>query len=172
MGKVCSVCGVEKPIEEYHKNSTNKHGVTNTCKPCATARTRLWYQNNKDRGKENARRGKIKQRSDHATRLYQAAKDRATKFGLEFDISVNDVLIPEVCPVFKTKMIWSTGRSSEDSYSLDRIDPAEGYIKGNIQVISRKANAMKRGANRDDLLLFAKWILQEYGENNDTNTNS
>lgn len=32
--KVCTGCGEEKPLEEYHKNATKKYGLQNNCKVC------------------------------------------------------------------------------------------------------------------------------------------
>jgi hypothetical protein len=48
-----------------------------------------------------------------------------------------------------------------DAPSLDKIDPKLGYVPGNIQVISHKANAMKWDATREELRAFAKWVLKE-----------
>lgn len=33
-GKVCSKCGVWKPLEEYHKNRTKQDGRRSRCKEC------------------------------------------------------------------------------------------------------------------------------------------
>jgi hypothetical protein len=50
----------------------------------------------------------------------------------------------------------------ENSPSLDRIDNTKGYIKGNIMVISNKANTMKNNATPKELTKFARWILKIY----------
>jgi len=53
--KVCSKCGVEKPIEEFGwKNQMlgKRHKV---CKPCTAVRSSDWYYANKERQIENVR---------------------------------------------------------------------------------------------------------------------
>lgn len=42
--------------------------------------------------------------------------------------------------------------------SVDRIDSGKGYIKGNVWVISRKANVMKNNATFKELKEFAEWV--------------
>jgi len=38
--KPCKKCGIEKPIEEFARNNTNKNGRAAICKECFNARTR------------------------------------------------------------------------------------------------------------------------------------
>ena len=93
--------------------------------------------------------------------MLRAAKQRALKRNLEFNIEKEDIIIPEYCPVFGIKLQRQIGKGKilDSSPSLDRIDNSLGYIKGNIQVISNKANAMKHSASKQELLTFAKWIM-------------
>ena len=97
--------------------------------------------------------------------LVTIAKSRAKKRGIEFNITKNDIIIPTHCPILgiELKQNCKTGAGGKDnSYSLDRIDPTKGYIKGNVQVISHKANSMKFSATKEELLMFANWIYKEY----------
>ena len=93
--------------------------------------------------------------------LFISAKARATKRGLPFTIELSDILIPEVCPVFGFKLEINEGKAGPNSPSIDRIDNSLCYIKGNIQVISRKANAMKNDATNEELEKFALWIRRK-----------
>lgn len=88
--------------------------------------------------------------------LVQGAKQRAKKYGLPFDITYKDIVIPEKCPYLGIQLVPFSEWSSP---SLDRIIPELGYVKGNIQVISTKANTMKNNATRDELVAFAEAIL-------------
>lgn len=40
---------------------------------------------------------------------------------------------------------------SNDSPSIDRIDPKRGYVRGNVVVVSMRANSIKREATIDEL---------------------
>ena len=95
------------------------------------------------------------------TRMYQRAKQRAKKNGREFTITVDDIVIPDYCPVLGFEINVNSGRPGayHNSPSLDRIDNSRGYTPDNIQVISQRANAMKAAANNTDLHNFAKWVL-------------
>ena len=98
--------------------------------------------------------------------LLKTARHRALKRGVEFNIDLSDIVIPEVCPILGIPIVISDGTGKPggrmDSPSLDRIDNEKGYVKGNVQVISHMANSMKFTANKEQLLAFANWILKEY----------
>lgn len=89
--------------------------------------------------------------------LVQNARARAKKYGVVFDISADDIHIPEVCPYLGIKL---EPFSEWASPSLDKINPTLGYVKGNIQVISNLANTMKSSANMEQLVLFAENVLK------------
>lgn len=98
--------------------------------------------------------------------MYRAAKCRARLKGIEFNIDYSDIVIPEKCPILGIDIIVQAGRGTPggrpNSPSLDRIDNDKGYVKGNVQVISHFANSMKFTANKEQLLSFAKWVLNTY----------
>jgi hypothetical protein len=94
------------------------------------------------------------------------AKQRAISKGMEFNIELSDIIVPERCPILDIPIKQNSGKPGayRDSHSLDRIDNKLGYIKGNIQVISQLANAMKGSADTKDLVKFANWVLSTYNE--------
>lgn len=88
--------------------------------------------------------------------LLQSARARAKKYGIAFNITVEDIKIPEKCPYLEVVLVpFDKWRCP----SLDRIDPNRGYVKGNVQVISNKANTMKNCATQEELQTFAKNII-------------
>lgn len=95
-----------------------------------------------------------------------AAKSRATKYGIEFSITIDDIVVPDKCPVLGLEFGPNTGRGRgayKDSISLDRIDCTKGYVPGNVQVMSRLANTMKSNATKEQLLMFADWVGRTFG---------
>lgn len=96
-------------------------------------------------------------------KMHQRAKQRCKQSGLEFDLLVSDITIPEYCPILGIKLNMNSGRSGayKNSPSLDRIDNTKGYTKNNIWVISQLANAMKGAATNKELQLFADWVTSK-----------
>lgn len=102
---------------------------------------------------------------DIRQRMIYNAKRRATIKGLPFNLVLDDIVIPEKCPYLGVPLQQHAFRSSYrgDVASLDRIDSTKGYTPDNIEVISNLANSMKNGASIEQLLLFAKEVLNRYG---------
>lgn len=90
--------------------------------------------------------------------LFKAARARAAKKGIEFNIEIEDIIIPEVCPVFGIPLFASIGAATDNSPSLDRIDNTKGYVKGNVQVLSNKANRLKGDATPEEIKRLAEWL--------------
>lgn len=97
-------------------------------------------------------------------KMHQRAKVRSKQSGREFDITPEDIVIPDVCPILGIALNMNSGRSGayDNSPSLDRIDNSRGYTKDNIQVISQRANAMKSSASAEELIKFAQWVFSQY----------
>jgi hypothetical protein len=94
--------------------------------------------------------------------LLHCARQRAKKRDCRFDLRETDFDIPEVCPILGIPLVRGGGHIQPGSPTLDRLVPALGYIKGNVWVISAKANVMKSDASPRELLRFAKWVLDIY----------
>lgn len=80
-----------------------------------------------------------------------AARERALELNLEFDLREEDIVIPDICPVLGIPLVIGRGRATDASPSIDRMDPTKGYTRGNICVISWKANRLKSNATLDDM---------------------
>jgi hypothetical protein len=95
------------------------------------------------------------------------ARIRAKNKCLPFDID-NDYIrsiVPSHCPIFGMRLEWSTRRGGKSialpsSPSLDRIDPSRGYVKGNVWIISNRANQIKNDASHEELKLVTKAVGQ------------
>ena len=83
--------------------------------------------------------------------MYANAKRRAKKNDLDFDLDVQDILIPEFCPILGIKIEKGDGWYTDNSPTLDRIIPELGYIKSNVWVISMRANRLKQDATLEEL---------------------
>ena len=97
-------------------------------------------------------------------KMFQRAKTRAKERGLEFNLDLSDIEIPDTCPILGISLNVNSGKSGAyvNSPSLDRIDNDLGYVKGNVWVISQLANAMKSKASVLQLQKFAQWVNLTY----------
>jgi hypothetical protein len=93
------------------------------------------------------------------------AKQRSREKGLPCNITAMYVLalMSTHCPVFGTEFVFrGLGVTCPESPSLDRLDSSKGYVKGNVVVISSKANAIKNAYGSKDIAAVAEW-LASYG---------
>lgn len=161
----CPVC---KRQLSYYKFLPSKKGETGRmwcCKECYDNKPNI-SDNNFRKSYDNDFKELIyKQKRESRIRnfthaMYIAARNRAKRKGIEFNIDEADITIPEICPLLEIPIEYGTKSNYDRSPSLDRIDNTKGYIKGNVWVISQKANAMKNSATFEELKIFSTNILR------------
>lgn len=86
------------------------------------------------------------------------ARVRSRSAKVPFDLTVDDFEIPEFCPVFGVHLRYGTTKDHNNAPSLDRIIPELGYVKGNIAVISHRANYIKNSGTVEEHRKIANWI--------------
>jgi hypothetical protein len=89
-------------------------------------------------------------------RMFRSAKQRAKQSGIVFDLVIEDIIIPAVCPLLNIPIFAHKGQKGPraNSPSLDRLHPTKGYVRGNVWVISYRANAIKQNATLEELELL------------------
>ena len=166
--KVCAQCKETLPEESFYKTKAQPSGYDSYCKLCK----KQIAKDIRERTKElvNAKRrkrlredaayrkhvGDIKKRSywrNIPCRMFYSVKSRCKSRNIVFALEKSDIVIPDKCPLLGIKF-----DKNRYSPTLDRIKPELGYIKGNVQVISKKANTMKNDASFAELMSFSKNI--------------
>ena len=80
----------------------------------------------------------------------RAFKSKCAKGGIPFNIDVSDLVIPDVCPVLQIPLVLGAGVNAPNLPSVDRIRGELGYVKGNVRVISYRANLLKSDDTFDE----------------------
>lgn len=143
-GRVCGRCGLLKPFSEYYKKVDKKKGWEGyhyTCRSCAYS-----YQLERD--------------PYHNLRAALGTRKRdAVKNGIPFDITLEDLLpVPTHCPALGIPLSVGKAGGSDYSVSIDRLIPAVGYVKGNVVLMSLRANRIKNDATPAELRQIASFI--------------
>lgn len=88
------------------------------------------------------------------------ARARAKKFGVPCDVDKEYIrsILTDTCPVFGVAFVWYGNKLNAFSPSLDRIRPGLGYVRGNVVVISQRANAIKSDASAEEIAKVLAWL--------------
>ena len=153
----CKRCGTLLIIGETWRPSVavRKHL---RCKACISTDRKQYYQEHKETITKSLAKYRIENR---AQIMLTRVKGRAKKEGIPFDLTLEDIVIPNRCPIFNKPFTY--GKGHKFNPSVDRIDSNGGYTKGNIQIISMLANTMKNGATLDELYEFCHGMLAHMG---------
>lgn len=190
--KACKSCKQEKPADatSFRVDRRIKCGLTARCRACIrnrdhemypvrktqinesrkirnkdgkyTAQNRVWRANNREHVRETKRTWYAANLELH---MLVNAKKRAEQAGVPFDLRITDIRIPEYCPILGLKLERATGTAAPNSPSLDRIIPDIGYVRGNVHVISHRANSIKNNASTDELFAIARYLTALFEKN-------
>lgn len=120
----------------------------------------LYRQNNPEKIRALSKLSWERRKQDPRKTMLSNAKKRAADKNLPFNIDLDDIIMPEVCPVFgiKLKNNWGGRCPAPDSPSLDRVIPELGYVKGNVNVVSNKANRLKNSLTVQEIGAIWRYI--------------
>ena len=154
--KVCSKCGVEKPSDDFNKNGSQPCGLQSRCRVCEQRENAEWRGNNREKiAADQKRRGD----ADPEGRALICIRHRAKKLGVPFDLKRGDLVWPNECPILGIPLTYHSGKKArDDAPSVDRIVPSLGYVVGNVQVISARANRIKNDATVEELQKIARYM--------------
>lgn len=176
MAKKCSKCKELKKLDKFYNCRKCKYNKTPQCKVCMTKtrvkrreEQRLYMQKLREDNPEKVKKSKRRswRNQDPRKKMYLQSKNRSKRKDIEFNLSIEDIVIPKKCPLLEIEFIPGTQDYYEQTHSLDRIDPKKGYIKGNVWVITKKANSMKNSASQKELMLFAFNLYKHLGKKDD-----
>lgn len=164
-GKVCT-----------HGHAYHRYTVSGICARCASE-----LQQKKPRTVTEEARAKTMAKWNAGTRAYAmklrwkladakwawavsaagGMRARSAAKGIPCDVDKEYVyaILTDTCPVFGTPFVFvGAGKAGNDSPTVDKLDPAKGYVRGNIVVISQRANAIKSNATWKQIRRVADWL--------------
>lgn len=139
--KQCRDCGETKPASAFYANRQNRDGLGSYCKPCARARAYASQAKDPEATKESKRRlwTQFALTNPEAVKLRELRQRSARKGLPEPTLTVEDLraLRDDTCPC--CGRAYAPGNRA----SVDRIEPAKGYVRGNVAYICEGCNLLK-----------------------------
>ncbi len=118
-------------------------------------RAREYFKKNKEKLQSQR---KEYYRNNRILRNLRTIKYKCKAKDIPFDLEESDIIVPEYCPILGIKLEYNEDRGKFNSPSIDRIKPELGYVKGNIRVISNRANTLKNNMTLEEVELIHKDI--------------
>ena len=150
----CRVCNQVLSINQfYSKSGKSKHKLRTRCRDCIRVARRQYYM-----------------REKHVTpfKLKAArARARAKLCGVPCDLDADYLksIWTGVCPVFGIEISFSDEAVNTDNAAdLDRFVPSKGYVRGNVNYLSRRANLLKNSLSTEELQALLAWMISQGDE--------
>ena len=138
---------VNSVIKDWHKRPENRERHLDYCKQYRidnlekiVARSTKWRKDNPEKFQ------------------FTQVKARAKKNNLAFNLVFEELKWPSICPILGIPI----HRESRDNHpSFDRVIPALGYTKGNVCIISNRANRLKQESTLEQLEALVSYIKDQ-----------
>lgn len=98
--------------------------------------------------------------SKRKIQILNRVKNRAKRDNEEFNLTIEDVIWPTHCPVFGYELSYEHA-DKDRSVSFDKHDPNKGYTKGNVVIMSLRANRAKWNLNVEEAKLLYEYLLSK-----------
>lgn len=172
----------EKKIRErehnkrsYEKNKKARMQLTNEYRRANPEKVKKYYTVNWEKHGERYKAERTEKRraafladpkGAWLLETFRAARVRAKKNDLPFDVDIPRIELPDFCPILGIPLNYhrSLGGVHEESPSLDRKRPHLGYVESNLRVISNRANTLKNNATAMELRSVLEYLEAIDGE--------
>lgn len=176
-----------KRWKEKNKDKTRQHAKDSYARRSEKVKSYVkeWRSENIDWIRERDREAGVEYFKAHKEELWEKhvkrkhkdwrqymlnkTKARAKKKGIPFNIELDDIVIPEKCPVLGVPFTFEPDPTRKNKFdflpSIDRLKPELGYVKGNINVMSARANRFKNDSTPEELKLVSEWLEKNYDKN-------
>ena len=166
MNKICSCCGLKKPLIDFHKQKDCLGGHSSVCKLCKKEQRKKYYQENKDLVKERYKIWQSKNdRTEYHAKYRKENKEKIKQYFISIrhlsakNRAIRRSRIAERTPKWLTKAdlfeieciykYCGALRNVGLKYEVDHIIPLAGknasglHVPTNLQVISQFDNRSK-----------------------------
>lgn len=143
---MCKGCDTDKQQDDFPVRKDRSGRFRPYCKDCANAIQKSRYKSHKSK--------------NPFLHKCTRAKTRATALQVPFNLTPEylEGLWTGKCPVLKVDISLYSEREDEYAAELDRLIPELGYVQGNVNFLSRKANRIKNNSNIEILENLLKWM--------------
>jgi hypothetical protein len=142
--KICCVCEIEKQINEFHKDKTQKDGHKHFCKVCAKIRRKIQHRTYYDNNSEKIIQSQLKYAKENPEIIRaKNAKRRAAKLNATVSWSNKE----------KIDSVYKEARELELEDGIkrhvDHIIPLQGenvcglHVENNLQILTSEENHKK-----------------------------
>lgn len=154
----CKTCGITKSIDNFLLIKRLNYR-TRQCGGCCY---KYKLDNFEDYRKKQTEFVRSRNILNPEKRILATVKSRTAKDGIPFNLTLEDIIIPEFCPVLGIKLKKGQGKRQDNSVSIDRIIPELGYVKGNIRIISWRANKLKNNGKIEEFEAIIKYMKNPF----------
>ena len=136
-----------------HGHTSKRFSHNGVCYDCVMEHNYRWYHDNKTDIEWRKRR------------LFRFLKNRAKRENIPFNLEYSDIIWPTHCPVFNTVLVYDTlDKAQNNSASFDKVIPHLGYVKGNVKIISHRANWLKQDSTIEQLENIIRYMKEHQSE--------
>jgi hypothetical protein len=171
----CPGCNQDLSYKTFYKDRGSHTGFHKICKECSkteryhAAIERGWFTYYDKNKKEKQAQALVYYNNLNLEPweiLHRFARRRAEQKGIVYDLTADYIksIWNTHCPVLGIELKRNKGRSQDDSPSIDRIVPELGYVKGNVCIISHKANRIKNNGTLNELRCLVEYLESNLSE--------
>lgn len=170
--KICTKCKKYQDLSCFRVRKNRKNALTSWCVACLRRKCKHNYLVNRkkrvkylreyhEENKHTVAKRKRAQWADPRNRRsiwLCALRRKSLNKGIKFNLTLEDIVIPEYCPVLGVLLNFDC--TSPNCATMDKIVPSKGYVKGNVIVVSKRANQIKSDATVAEIMKVAEFYGQ------------